>query len=133
MNHRKIMMPTARWSFIPAAVLLLVLTTTFIGAQPARGLDEAYKRGMELFNKGDLDGAIAEFDRAIDAYLNDKDSFSALPVRAEQNGVTAGYGDLAVQIPVAAALYQNRGLARFRRGDVEAAIADFTESIKIAP
>src|SRR5262249_4071104 len=126
--------------------LVLVLVSTAAGAQSLmRVSDESYKRGMERFKKGDMSGAIDEFDRALDAYLNDHSSDGAgngagngagssdPNARSKLEGVSVDYGDWVVHVPRGAAIYQNRGLARLRLGDPDAAIEDFNQSIKLAP
>jgi hypothetical protein len=45
--------------------LLLAMVSTVAGAQSLlRVSDDSYKRGLDRFKKGDLNGAIEEFDHA---------------------------------------------------------------------
>jgi tetratricopeptide (TPR) repeat protein len=120
--------------------LLLVLVPTVAGAQSLlRVSDDSYKRGLDRFKKGDLTGAIQEFDQALDAYLSNRAAYgagnnnNASRVNEDLEGVAVDYGDWVVHVPRAAAIYQNRGLARLRLGETDAAIGDFNESIKLAP
>src|SRR5262252_6046597 len=118
--------------------LLLVLVSTVAGAQSLlRVSDDSYKRGLDRFKKGDMTGAIEEFDQALDAYLSNRAAYGAGNANGRASddleGVAVDYGDLVVHVPRAAAIYQNRGLARLRLGETEAAIGDFDESIKLAP
>jgi tetratricopeptide (TPR) repeat protein len=67
---------------------------------------EAYeycRRGLSRHQQGDLDGAIAEFDRAINSQ------------------------------PDWAQAWNNRGAARHARGDLRQALADFRRAIELAP
>ncbi len=59
------------------------------------------KRGRERLNRGDIDGAIADYSRAIE--IN----------------------------PEFAEAYANRGVARERKGDLAGAKADYAKSIEI--
>ncbi|HEY7182243.1 MAG TPA: hypothetical protein VIC84_12525, partial [Blastocatellia bacterium] len=118
--------------------LLLVLVTTVVGAQSLlRVSDDSYKRGMDRFKKGDLTGAIDDFNRALDAYLSNRAAYAGgsgnNSPSEDLEGVTVDYGDWVVHVPRAAAIYQNRGLARLRLGDADAAIQDLNESVKLAP
>src|SRR5215470_14308591 len=106
--------------------LLLVLVSTVAGAQSLlRVSDDSYKRGLDRFKKGDMTGAIEEFDQALDAYLSNRAAYGAGNNNASRanedlEGVAVDYGDLVVHVPRAAAIYQNRGLARLRLGETDA-------------
>ena len=100
--------------------LLLVMISTVAGAQSLlRVSDDSYKRGLDRFKKGDLTGAIQEFDQALDAYNSNRAAYAAGNNASRANedleGVAVDYGDIVVHVPRAAAIYQNRGLARLRR------------------
>ncbi|MGI8821285.1 MAG: tetratricopeptide repeat protein [Chthoniobacterales bacterium] len=71
--------------------------------EPAAAAIAAFNRGKAKAEKGDLDGAIADYDRAIQ--LNPKD----------------------------AAIYNNRGLAKQEKGDLDAAIVDFNRALQLNP
>ena len=65
---------------------------------------EAYvNRGNELYNQGDYQAAISDYDEAI---------------RLDPNDAIA---------------YYNRGLAKSELGDLEAAISDYDEAIRLQP
>ena len=58
--------------------LLLAMVSTVAGAQSLlRVSDDSYKRGLDRFKKGDLTGAIEEFDHALDAYLSNRAAYGA--------------------------------------------------------
>ena len=65
--------------------------------------DDFFNRARAKKAAGDLDGAIADYDRAIQID------------------------------PKAAAIYNNRGLAKQAKGDLDAAIADFNRAIQLNP
>src|SRR5258706_3525025 len=114
---------------------LLVLTASVSQAQSPNASTSYYKRGVERFRKGDLDGAITFFDKVIELNLADS---SALESESKMTGdnddrVVMELGEMVVTIPRTAAAYYVRGLARLRKGEFDEALADLTRSLKIAP
>jgi tetratricopeptide (TPR) repeat protein len=94
-------------------------------------------RGIEKAKNGDLDGAMADFDRAIE--LNPKDDApyynraQAKRLKKDAAGAIADYTraiELGSQNPAA---YNNRGNARAENNDWDGAIADYTHAIKLKP
>jgi tetratricopeptide (TPR) repeat protein len=94
-------------------------------------------RGIEKGKKGDLDGAIADFNRAIE--LNPKDDApyynraQARRLKKDAAGAIADYTraiELGSQNPAA---YNNRGNARSENNDRDGAIADYTRAIELQP
>src|SRR5436853_4912889 len=49
--------------------LIFVLLTIATPAQNLSSAEQDYKRGLAKYNKGDFDGAIANFDKVIENYL----------------------------------------------------------------
>lgn len=98
-----------RFFFSLLTPLLLALSGTVAYRQAApsqaapRTAADYYSRGVARGEKGDSDGAIADFTKAVE--LN----------------------------PQFAEAYYNRGVARFHKGDADGAIADYTRAIEIAP
>src|SRR5438034_386911 len=94
-------------------------------------------RGIEKAKNGDLDGAMADFDRAIE--LNPKDDApyynraQAKRLKKDTAGAIADYTraiDLGSTNPAA---YNNRGNARAENKDLDGAIADYTRAIELKP
>ena len=94
-------------------------------------------RGIEKAKNGDLDGAMADFDRAIE--LNPKDDApyynraQAKRLKKDAAGAIADYTravELGSQNPAA---YNNRGNARAENNDRDGAIADYTHAIELKP
>ena len=94
-------------------------------------------RGIEKAKNGDLDGAMADFDRAIE--LNPKDDApfynraQAKRLKKDAAGAIADYTraiELGSQNPAA---YNNRGNARAENNDWDGAIADYTHAIELKP
>jgi hypothetical protein len=90
--------------------LLLALVSTVAGAQSLlRVSDDSYKRGLDRFKKGDLTGAVEDFNQALDAYLSNRAANGAGNTASRANedleGVAVDYGDWVVHVPRAAAIY----------------------------
>ncbi len=81
-------------------ILILIALVLFVGVSIR---DAYYNRGAAKIEKGDLDGAIADYNRAIE--LNPKD----------------------------ARAYNNRGIAKRAKGDLDGAIADYNRAIELDP
>jgi len=94
-------------------------------------------RGIEKAKNGDLDGAVADFDRA--AELNPKDDapyFNRAQVRKLKNDTAGAIADYTKAIELGStnpAAYNNRGNARVETRDRDGAIADYTRAIELKP
>src|SRR6266487_1693102 len=84
-------------------IIFLVTAASLSQAQTSRFAAAYYNRGNERYKKGDLDGAIADYDAAL--------TFN----------------------PRWALAYNMRGSARYGKGDLEGSIADYTTAIEIDP
>ena len=110
------------------------------GQIPATGeLDQASAahRGAALFDRGDYDGAIAAFDRAIS--LNPNDDFSlyerglAWLARPDYNRALADFNSVLRLKPNTWGALQERGNAYRGKGDYDHAIADYNAALGINP
>jgi tetratricopeptide (TPR) repeat protein len=94
-------------------------------------------RGIEKGKKGDLDGAIADFTRAIQ--LNPKDDApyynraQAKWLKKDAAGAIADYTRAIELGSTNPAAYNNRGNARAENNDRDGAIADYTRAIELKP
>jgi len=123
------------------------VTYTWESSQPSpppvasRAPDESdgdlVNRGIEKAKNGDLDGALADFNRAIE--LNPKDDAAyhnraqAKRLKKDAGGAIADYTraiELGSKNPAA---YNNRGNARAQNNDRDGAIADYTHAIELKP
>ena len=99
--------------------------------------EEWFNLGNNKRESGDNQGAIADYDQAIqikpdyaEAFKNRGNAKSNL---GDYQGAIADY-DQAIQIkPDYALAYNNRGNAKSHLGDYQGAIADFNQAIKIKP
>jgi tetratricopeptide (TPR) repeat protein len=104
----------------------------------ADGPDEdLVNRGIEKGKSGDLDGAIADFNRAIE--LNPKDDapyYNRAQVKRLKKDTAGAIADYTRAIELGStnpAAYNNRGNARAENNDREGAIADYTRAIELKP
>jgi tetratricopeptide (TPR) repeat protein len=94
-------------------------------------------RGIEKGKQGDLDGAIADFTRAIE--LNPKDDApyynraQAKWLKKDAAGAIADYTRAIELGSTNPAAYNNRGNARAENNDRDGAIADYTRAIQLKP
>ena len=94
-------------------------------------------RGIEKGKEGDLDGAIADFTRAIE--LNPKDDApyynraQAKWLKKDATGAVADYTRAIELGSTNPAAYNNRGNARAEKNDRDSAIADYTRAIELKP
>ena len=99
--------------------------------------EDLVNRGMEKAKNGDLDGAIADFDRAIE--LNPKDDapyYNRAQAKRLKNDVAGAIADYTRAIELGStnpAAYNNRGNARAENNDRDGAIADYTRAIELNP
>src|SRR5262249_40495093 len=109
---------------------------------PTAGVSDAsdgdlVNRGIEKARKGDLDGAIADFNRA--AELNPKDDApyynraQAKGLKNDKAGAIADYSKAIELSSTNPAAYNNRGNARAKANDRDGAIAHYTRAIELKP
>jgi tetratricopeptide (TPR) repeat protein len=96
---------------------------------------DCIKSGIAKTEKGDLDGAIADFSEAIQlkpefaAYY---DRGRAKYSKGDYDGAIADFSE-AIQLKPDYDAYCDRGFAKDRKGDHDGAIADFSEAIQLKP
>jgi tetratricopeptide (TPR) repeat protein len=101
------------------------------------GDEDLVNRGIEKAKNGDLDGAIADFDRA--AELNPKDDapyFNRAQAKSLKKDAAGAIADYTRAIELGStnpAAYNNRGNARAENNDNDGAIADYTRAIELNP
>ncbi len=94
-------------------------------------------RGIEKAKNGDLDGAMADFDRAIKLNPNDDAPYynraQAKRLKKDAAGAVADYTRAIELGSTNPAAYNNRGNARSENNDRDGAIADYTRAIELKP
>jgi tetratricopeptide (TPR) repeat protein len=120
--------------------LLALSFLFFAGAVQAQKLNTAsdfYDRGNARKAKGDLDGAIADYTKAIEIDPHDADIYYNRGVAERAKGdfgqAIADYSKAIKINPCHAYAYNNRGIAQTANGDLEAAIADYSKALEIDP
>ncbi len=115
-------------------ILILIALVLFVGVSIR---DAYYNRGAAKIEKGDLDGAIADYNRAIE--LNPKDARAyynrgiAKRAKGDLDGAIADFSRAIELDPKYAIAYNNRGIAKDDKGDLDGAIADYNRAIELDP
>ena len=117
------------------AILGLLAAPASASAQHKPTAKKYVKQGIELFSKGDIAGAIMEYERALmmdpklaDAYLN---RGKAKRAGGDLDGALTDF-DRAIKLnPNDAEAYFKRGRAFLIEGNAKFAIADFDKSISL--
>lgn len=90
-----------------------------------------------MMARKDLDGAVRELGRAIDAYPGDPDLYNrrglALAQMANLKGAVADYARAIKIAPSFPSPYNNRGSVMLKMGEYDRAIEDFTTAIRLRP
>jgi tetratricopeptide (TPR) repeat protein len=108
-------------------------------ASPAdkESVEDLVNRGIEKGKEGDLDGAIADFSRAIELNLKDDAPYynraQAKWLKKDAAGAIADYTRAIEPGSTNPAAYNNRGNARAENNDRDGAIADYTHAIELKP
>jgi tetratricopeptide (TPR) repeat protein len=93
--------------------------------------------GNARASKGDFDGAIAQYTRALEidpkmaAVYNNRGNARAS--KQDQVGAIADYSDALKLDPAFSEAYANRGLSRALQGDLKGAVDDYSEALRISP
>ena len=129
------------WSRLPRIRTLLVLAGILLSSvdcvHAQTTAADFNKRGLAKSDKGDLDGAIADYTRAIEldpkyasAYHN---RGIAKSDKGDLDGAIADYSGAIELDPKFSAPYQGRGKARRIKGDLDGAIVDYNRAIELDP
>jgi tetratricopeptide (TPR) repeat protein len=106
-------------------------------AEPDASDGDLVNRGIEKAKNEDLDGAIADFDRAAELDpKNDAPYYNRGQARRLKNDTAGAIADYTKAIELGStnpAAYNNRGNARAENKDRDGAIADYTRAIELKP
>src|SRR6476620_1714629 len=112
------------------ALTLALAAGTFAQSQKAA---DTYNRGLELHNAGNLDAALAEYEKAIALYPKYIDAYNNRAniklSRGDFEGAVDDYTKASEIAPKSHLGYYNRGVVYADHGDYDLAIADFTRSL----
>jgi tetratricopeptide (TPR) repeat protein len=115
------------------ALFLAMLQPAFCGEAA-----DLLNHGVEKFHKGDFDGAIADYSKAIELKPDDPLGYYnrgiAKKAKSDDNGAIADY-DKAIELnPKHAEAYYNRGNAkRDKTNGLDSAVLDFSKAIQLKP
>src|SRR5262245_35835926 len=120
---------------ITKAALALSLLSAPCLAQAPRAAHDHFNRGGSLYQKGDYEGAIADFTKAIEisSRLDNRGRADDWKRNTGFGGAASNFDNVKVLDPLAASAYVNRGLARYQLRDYEGAIADCNRALAINP
>src|SRR6266496_4192063 len=122
---------------LPTKLLAFVLTPMLpavAAAQTSAFAPYYNNRGLAREAKGDLDGAIADFNRAIELDPKLAISYHNRGLAQKAKGAIPDFNRAIELNPkFAAGAYSNRGLAKQAKGDLDGAIADFNRAIELNP
>src|ERR1039458_7799124 len=118
--------------FFSLAVLLLVTDSAFCGDET-----NYFNRGNVKAQKGDLDGAMADYTKAIELKPDYAKAYSNRGLvkrgKGDLDGASADFNKTIELNPSLAQPYYNRGNVKAENNDLYGAIADFTKAIELKP
>lgn len=123
------------------AVLLLLLVVSAAAGQAPKSAPRSaggyLSRGDARWKKGNLDGAIADYTKAIEldpsfaaAYFN---RGAVRNRKDDSEGAMADYSKAIELNPNLADAYLYRGILRFDKGDLDTALVDFNKVLELNP
>jgi tetratricopeptide (TPR) repeat protein len=117
------------------ALLCFLLPTAVPRSQTRDRASQYYQSGLARKAKGDLDGAIADYSKAIEINPRYAEAFVnrgvARKAKGDLSGAIADYDKALALDPGLKEAYNNRGLARQLQGSLDPAIADFDKAIEL--
>jgi Tfp pilus assembly protein PilF len=123
--------------FAIVLISLFILITSDSRGQNLSSADEYSQRGMARFEKNDLDGAIADFTKAIE--MNGKDQEFCYYFRGVAHYRKGNSNQAIVDLGKAIAInphprfYDDRGNLLAKQGELDRAIDDLNKAIELAP
>ena len=122
--------------FLGVAVLLAMLTLP-LGAFGQQTDDKFFNLGVAKLHKGDLDGAIVDFTKAIELGTNDASFYTTRCVvrldKGDRDGSIADFKKAIEFNQKYAEAYIDRGIAKKAKGDLDGAIDDYSKAFEGAP
>ncbi|HXL80129.1 MAG TPA: tetratricopeptide repeat protein [Pyrinomonadaceae bacterium] len=116
---------------------ILISSVIPIVAQKKQKASDYSNSALQKQENGDLDGALADYDRAIaldprlDSAYNNRANINLQ--KGDLDGVISDYSKALELNPRSVETYFNRGDVQLQKGDYDAAISDFTSSLQLGP
>lgn len=121
-----------RYGLFFAVIALVLSTSVSVQPQTPEAAVNHFKNALKKTGNGDLDGAIEDYTRAI-VLSSRLDANRSNSTRPGNSFAETSTDNITVVDPFTANAYSNRGLARYQKGDLEGAIADLDQAIRIRP
>jgi len=118
------------------SILILICYTTLpIYAQ--NSAEEYFYSGVEKANSGDYEGAIEDYNKAIEINPKDAEAYNNRGVAkwdlGDDRGAIEDYNKAIEIKPRYADAYSDRGVVKDKLGDYKGAIEDYNKAIEINP
>ncbi|MDB6028992.1 MAG: Tetratricopeptide 1 repeat-containing protein [Verrucomicrobiales bacterium] len=130
-------LPITMAHFMKTIFLCLLLSLFAAHSGLAQDEQTYLKRGIGKAEKGDFDGAISDFDKAIHVAPTSPDGFYNRGITLQKKGDFDGaLADLNKAISLKSdysLAFNARGLAKHSKGDIAGASADFNKAIALNP
>ena len=124
-------------SVVITLVVLFVMIAAFRFWTTPHSAVFYYNRGIAKQVKGDLDGAIADYNRAIESSPRYAHAYTnrgrAKKVKGDLDGALADYNRAIELDPDDVRAYSNRGFAKWTMGHLDDALADYDRAIERDP
>lgn len=135
---RKISIDPARIPIIALLAISAILLTGHIAGAQSTGSPSYYlKRGIEHYNSGDFDEAIADFSEAIDInsglVKRTEKKRSSSHFKGDYKSDRADQNRIVVVDPLNAVAFYDRGIVWLAKGEVDRAIDDLSKAIGSNP
>src|SRR6266849_8207628 len=121
-------------------IIFLALSYPNALGQTLKTAEDYNNRGLERQGKGDIEGAIDDYTKAVALKARPSTIATAYNNRANarmsKNDLEGAISDYSKAIEIQPGEYENfynRGVARLAKGDNDGAIADFSRALEISP
>src|SRR5262245_45164675 len=98
-----------RCRYLVSIMFLICISTSLVDGQSPYAAQDSYQRGSSRYKKGDLDGAITEFTRAIELSSQIADSNR----KSDRKEGELNFVGVKALDPMAAQAYASRALMRY--------------------
>jgi tetratricopeptide (TPR) repeat protein len=128
-----------RTVFLFFVLALIISSFNSIHAQTPDAAINLFKNALKKTEKGDLDGAMEDYSRAIvlSSQLRTREPQARIAGQSfastDAVNIVDDSSDIRVIDPFTANAYNNRGLLRYRKGDYQGALADYNAALNIRP
>lgn len=125
------------WSAITASLVVVAIFTAFAWWKNSHNATAYYRSGYVKWTKRNLDGAMADFDTAIE--LNSRYAYAyngrglVKWAKGDLDSAITDYNMSIALDPKDVGAYVNRGIAEGTKGDLKSALADYDNAVELDP